>query len=155
MADSAHIRRAQASDREALVEMRVALWPESSSEEQRAEVDAWLGHDAGSTLPLTILVAEDSSGAVTGFTRGGPAVARRWMRHRASGGLCGRLVRLRSVARARTGREWIRAAEEWARAEGAVEMASDALIDNLGSQDAHRALGFEEVDRCVHLRKRL
>ena len=67
MADSAHIRRAQASDREALVEMRVALWPESSSEEQRAEVDAWLGHDAGSTLPLTILVAEDSSGAVTGF----------------------------------------------------------------------------------------
>jgi aminoglycoside 6'-N-acetyltransferase I len=34
-------------------------------------------------------------------------------------------------------------------------MASDALIDNRPSEDAHRALGFEVVDRCVHLRKDL
>jgi aminoglycoside 6'-N-acetyltransferase I len=32
-------------------------------------------------------------------------------------------------------------------------MASDALIDNDGSQPAHEALGFEVVDRCVHFRK--
>ena len=49
----------------------------------------------------------------------------------------------------------MRAAEQWSRARGAVEIASDALIDNSQSQHAHRALGFEEVDRCVHLRKRL
>lgn len=155
MADSAHIRRAQASDREALVEMRVALWPESSSEEQRAEVDAWLGHDAGSTLPLTILVAEDSSGAVTGFLEVG-------LRSHADGcdtahpvGYVEGWFVCEAWRGHGLGRELMRAAEEWARAEGAVEMASDALIDNLGSQDAHRALGFEEVDRCVHLRKRL
>jgi hypothetical protein len=34
-------------------------------------------------------------------------------------------------------------------------MASDALIDNDGSQRAHAALGFEVVDQCVHLRKAL
>ena len=46
-------------------------------------------------------------------------------------------------------------AEDWARAHGAREMASDALIDNDGSQRAHAALGFEVVDQCVHLRKAL
>jgi aminoglycoside 6'-N-acetyltransferase I len=34
-------------------------------------------------------------------------------------------------------------------------MASDTWLDNLGSQSAHEALGFEVVDRCVHYRKRL
>ena len=47
----------------------------------------------------------------------------------------------------------MRAAEDWARAQGCVEMASDALIDNSESEKAHMALGFEVVDRCVHFRK--
>ena len=49
----------------------------------------------------------------------------------------------------------VRAAEEWARARGRTEMASDALIDNLVSHAAHRALGFAEVERIVCMRKRL
>jgi aminoglycoside 6'-N-acetyltransferase I len=53
------------------------------------------------------------------------------------------------------GRELMRAAEGWARAQGCVEIASDVLIDNPGSQRAHSALGFEVVDRCVHFRKTL
>jgi aminoglycoside 6'-N-acetyltransferase I len=47
----------------------------------------------------------------------------------------------------------MRSAEDWARAQGCREMASDALIDNEGSQRAHEALGFDVVDRCVHFRK--
>ena len=47
----------------------------------------------------------------------------------------------------------MRAAEDWARARGCAEMASDALIDNSESEKAHAALGFEIVDRCVHFRK--
>ena len=46
----------------------------------------------------------------------------------------------------------MRAAEEWARAQGCVEMASDALIENERSQRAHEALGFDVADRCVHFR---
>ena len=53
------------------------------------------------------------------------------------------------------GRELMHAAEEWARAQGCLEMASDALIDNAGSEGAHTALGFEIVDRCIHFRKAL
>jgi aminoglycoside 6'-N-acetyltransferase I len=34
-------------------------------------------------------------------------------------------------------------------------MASDALIDNETSINAHTALGFKVVDRCVHFRKEL
>jgi aminoglycoside 6'-N-acetyltransferase I len=53
------------------------------------------------------------------------------------------------------GRELIRAAEAWARQHGCIEMASDALVDNLGSLQAYEALGFQEVDRCVHFKKKL
>ena len=49
----------------------------------------------------------------------------------------------------------MRSAEDWARAQGCLEMASDALIDNQASQRAHAALGFEVVDRCVNFRKAL
>jgi aminoglycoside 6'-N-acetyltransferase I len=49
----------------------------------------------------------------------------------------------------------MRAAEQWARSQGCVEMASNALIDNAQSEHAHKALGFEIVDRCVHFRKAL
>jgi GNAT superfamily N-acetyltransferase len=37
------------------------------------------------------------------------------------------------------GRELMRSAEEWARAQGCVEMASDALTENEPSQHAHEA----------------
>ena len=47
------------------------------------------------------------------------------------------------------------AAEDWARSQDCAEMGSDALIENQGSQGAHKALGFEIVDRCVHFRKAL
>jgi aminoglycoside 6'-N-acetyltransferase I len=46
-------------------------------------------------------------------------------------------------------------AENWARAQGCLEMASDALIDYEGPQRAHEALGFDVVDRCLHFRKGL
>lgn len=53
------------------------------------------------------------------------------------------------------GRELMGAAESWARERGDVEIASDALIDNLPSERAHRALGFVEVERAIHFRKDL
>jgi len=46
-------------------------------------------------------------------------------------------------------------AENWAREQGCIEMASDALIDNRLSHRAHASMGFEVVDRCVHFKKKL
>ena len=53
------------------------------------------------------------------------------------------------------GRKLLAAAEDWARRQGCVEMASDTWIDNEVSQRVHEALGYEVVDRCVHYRKTL
>jgi aminoglycoside 6'-N-acetyltransferase I len=53
------------------------------------------------------------------------------------------------------GRKLMCAGEDWAHSQDCVEMGSDALIENQGSQGAHKALGFEIVDRCVHFRKAL
>jgi aminoglycoside 6'-N-acetyltransferase I len=53
------------------------------------------------------------------------------------------------------GRALVDAAQSWARARGHVEIASDAVIDNKLSHKAHRALGFDEVERIVVFRKDL
>ena len=52
-------------------------------------------------------------------------------------------------------RALLAAAEEWARGRGYSEMASDALLDNTVSHEAHRRSGYEEVDRVVQFRKAL
>lgn len=59
------------------------------------------------------------------------------------------------VRRTGHGRALLDAAEEWARGRGYREMASDAQLDNTISHAAHRAAGFEEVDRVVQFRKSL
>ena len=46
-------------------------------------------------------------------------------------------------------------AEQWSRDHGAVEIASDTWIDHELSIEAHRALGFDIVERTVHFRKAL
>jgi aminoglycoside 6'-N-acetyltransferase I len=53
------------------------------------------------------------------------------------------------------GKLLLAAAEDWAQSQGCREMASDTWLDNLDSQHAHEALGFEAVDTCVHYRKNL
>lgn len=50
-------------------------------------------------------------------------------------------------------RELTAAVEEWAASLGCRELASDADLDNLGSQSMHLALGFEETERAVFFRK--
>jgi aminoglycoside 6'-N-acetyltransferase I len=53
------------------------------------------------------------------------------------------------------GRALLAAAENWARRQGALEMASDTWVENEVSQRVHAACGYEVVDRCVHYRKKL
>ncbi|MDQ6888072.1 MAG: GNAT family N-acetyltransferase [Gemmatimonadota bacterium] len=59
------------------------------------------------------------------------------------------------VRRAGYGRTLLAAAEDWARAQGYREMASDALLDNEVSYYAHLSAGYEVVDRVVQFRKAL
>src|SRR5437868_14015213 len=59
------------------------------------------------------------------------------------------------VRRQGYGRALLQAAEDWARARGYREMASDALLGNEASHRAHKASGYAEVERIVTFRKNL
>jgi aminoglycoside 6'-N-acetyltransferase I len=57
--------------------------------------------------------------------------------------------------RHRLGTRLVQAAEVWARKQGLKEIASDTQIDNAVSIQAHKVLGYEEVERIVCFRKAL
>jgi aminoglycoside 6'-N-acetyltransferase I len=59
------------------------------------------------------------------------------------------------VRRSGLGRALLGAAEDWARSRGYKEMASDALLGNDGSLEAHLRAGYQVVDRIVQFRKQL
>jgi aminoglycoside 6'-N-acetyltransferase I len=149
------IRLAQPKDREQLARLREALWPESSAGEHSEELLGILDGKGLGTMPLTELVAEESSGMLLGFLEVGlRSHADGCDVSRAVGYVEGWYVMDRHRKRG-IGRKLMVAAEEWARSQGCVEMASDALLGNVVSEQAHQALGFAVVDRCIRFRKAL
>jgi aminoglycoside 6'-N-acetyltransferase I len=149
------VRVARPGDREQLARLRAALWPESSAEEHARELVAILDDKTPGTMPLIELVAEESSGALVGFAEVGlRSHADGCDPSHAAGYLEGWYV-AESHRKRGIGRKLLQAAEEWARRQGCVEMASDALLTNELSQRVHEALGFAEVGRCVCYRKML
>lgn len=52
-------------------------------------------------------------------------------------------------------RQLMSAAEDWCRAHGCREVATDAELDNLAAQQFHRSMGFSETYRIVEFRKDL
>lgn len=149
------VRIAQQGDLDRIVAMRLLLWPESSPEEESLQAQTVISTGISGTLPAAILVAQDGDGSLIGFLEVG-------LRSHADGCDTAHAVGfvegwfVDAAHRGRgIGRALMQAAEDWARACGCAEMASDALIENQASQRAHQSLGFEVVDRCVNLRKAL
>jgi aminoglycoside 6'-N-acetyltransferase I len=138
-----NIRIATPADEESLAPLRRLLWPD------------WEPDELVSTLPYAAFVAEDENGRLIGFLETG-------LRSHADGCNPAHPVGfvegwfVRQEARGQgIGKRLLEAAENWARAQGCTEMASDTWINNALSQRVHEALGFEVVDRCVHYRKAL
>jgi aminoglycoside 6'-N-acetyltransferase I len=149
------VRLAQPSDRAALARLREALWPESSAEEHSRELASILAGHAPGSLPLVILVAEASDGTLAGFLELGlRSHAEGCDPSHAVGYVEGWYVAENSRQRG-IGKRLLAAAEDWARRQGCVEMASDAVIDNQLSQRVHERLGFSVVERSVHFHKAL
>ena len=150
-----HIRLAQPKDRSALARLREALWPESTAEEHAQELEIILASKPFGTLPLVELVAEGNDGSLVGFLEAG-------LRSHAEGcdptrpvGYVEGWYVVETYRKRGIGKSLLAAAEDWARSQGCVEMASDTLIDNALSQSIHEHLGFEVVERSVHFRKKL
>lgn len=148
------IRLAQLSDRDQLVRLHEALWPKTSAEEHARELTLILEGKAPVTMPLIILLAE-ASDRIAGFLEVD-------LRSHADGCNPSRPVGYiegwyvaENHRHTGIGRRLLAAAEDWARSQGCVEMASDTWVDNDVSQRVHEALGYEVVDRCVHYRKTL
>lgn len=148
------VRAATLDDRTTLAQARAALWPDAPVEQHARELARMLRGDGVATLPLQILVAE-SAGRVIGFVEVG-------LRSHADGCDPARPVAflegwyvVPEMRRRGVGAALVAAAEEWGRAHGCTEIASDTWIDHDVSQRAHEAVGFSVVDRCVHYRKAL
>ena len=127
--------------------MSAALFPEES-----AEALAKGMKEFGARPDAAVFLAERDDGSIAGFLEAGS-------RPYADGcdtspvGYVEAWYVDPDVRRAGYGRALLRAAEEWARRQGYVEMASDALLDNEASHAAHQHSGYEEVGRVVQFRK--
>jgi aminoglycoside 6'-N-acetyltransferase I len=145
------IRKARTEDLGAIVDLCCLLWPDGTREEHGGEIARMLTTGMCGTLPAAIFIAEDGMG----FLQVG-------LRSHADGcdpsqpvGFIEGLYVREEARHSGIARALMKAAEEWSREHGAKEMASDTWIDQQVSVDAHQALGFEIVDRCVHFRKTL
>ena len=139
------IREYRPSDRRAYQALREKLWPGCSD----ADNDAWFARGDAATF-----VAERDDGSLAGFVEVGSRPYAEGCESSPVGYIEGWWVDA-DVRKRGTGRALIEAAEEWCSRRGYTEIGSDALIDNDVSHRAHKALGFEEVERLVMFRKSL
>jgi len=144
------VRPVSPADSDDWLRLRDALWP-GSRREHALEIAAFLREPPDNAA---CLVAETPEGGVAGFVEVG-------LRDYAEG--CGTspvgyLEGIFVVPEQRggeVGAGLVAAAEDWARAQGCTEMASDRELDNEASGAFHQALGYEEVERIVCFRKSL
>jgi aminoglycoside 6'-N-acetyltransferase I len=132
-------------------QMRQALWPEMTEEENLRETQAMRMADSR----FMVRIASSMGGNTAGFVEA--ALRMDYV----NGCVTSPVVFLEGIyvepwARRRgAARSLIDAVEAWGREQGCCEFASDALLENSDSHSMHRALGFEEMERVVYFRKGL
>jgi len=148
------VRPATAADAPRVLALFRALWPDEPARELSAHLRGLLRGEARTTLPLTLFVAE-APPRLIGFAEVG-------LRSHANGCDGARPVGFlegwfvaRGFRRQRVGARLVRAAEQWCKAQGCREMASDTWASHRLSIAAHRALGYEVDGRYVNFRKSL
>ena len=128
--------------------MRYTLWPDCPEERHHLEMQR-LRRESGDNA---VFVYDRGEGALGGFIEVS-------VRTQVDGAQSERTAYgegwyvdrdLRGQGR---GRQLMEAAERWDTARGLTEIASDAEIENLGSIQAHKALGFAETFRVVQFLK--
>ena len=164
------IRRFAADDWTEVLRMRTALWPDCPVEEQEREMRLTLSpglpvsppeedrrgevETGGQGEEIACFVAARSGGQLGGFIEVGLRKYAEGCDSSPVGYIEGWYVDP-DLRQQGVGAALVRAGEEWARAQGCTEMASDCLLDNEISFHAHLALGYEEAERAIHFRRRL
>jgi GNAT superfamily N-acetyltransferase len=147
------IRSVRPGDEPEVQRMRGALWPDCPAADHEREIAAYVtGRARTPAGPSAMWVAPRPGGGLAGFVEAGPRSYAEGCDEAPVPCVEGWYVdddrRGQGI-----GRALIAAVEAWARGLGAGELASDTGLDNEASLRAHRALGFEEIERTVHLRK--
>ncbi len=127
------------------LQMRCALWPDCSPADHMKEM-ATLLSQPGRFLQL---VACDGSERPVGFAE---ASLRSDFVNGTSTSPVAYLEGIYVVPEARrrgVAKSLVSSIAEWAVVAGCQEMASDAALENVASQAAHKAMGFEETERVV------
>lgn len=144
------IRTATKNDLQNLLALRSALWPEQTDEENRIDTMRVLN----SPDKISLFVSKNAQDDLLGFIEVGLRSYAEGCETSPVGYIEGWYV-VDKARRQGIGEQLVRAAEDWARAKGCTEMASDAVIDNHLSHTAHQHLGYEIVERIVCFRKPL
>src|SRR5262245_47555756 len=130
--------------------MRRLLWPDCTAEEHERDMRAWLASGRGASFAA--FVSERENGSLQGFVEVG-------IRQYAEGCDTDHVGYVEGwwvdedCRRDGVGRALIAAAEDWARGRGCTEMASDAVITNEVSRQAHQRLGYVEQERIICFKK--
>ncbi len=140
------IREVQGKDKAEYVRMRLALWPD---EEHEKALEHFF-----KTPTWTVFVAERSEGKLCGFIEVG-------QRNYAEGCETSPVAFIEGwyvdsdMQRQSVGRDLVQAAETWAKENSFTEIASDTWLQNEIGIQAHKALGFNEIERLVCFAKKL
>ena len=145
------IAAATSADKTDWAELRQALWPSGGLAAHAADIAALLA-EPGSTINL---IARLPDGRAVGLAEAG------LRQDYVEGCKTSPVAFLEGIyvapdcRRMGIARGLVTAVEDWARAQGCTEFASDAALDNLESHQMHGALGFSETRRVVYFRKLL
>ncbi|MEN2427087.1 aminoglycoside 6'-N-acetyltransferase [Chromobacterium vaccinii] len=131
--------------------LRAALWPDCPADEHQREIDAQIAEPAR----YAAFIAMDAAGGAVGLIE--LAIRHDYVNgtHHSPVGFVEGLYVAPEHRRAGVAVRLLSAAQAWARDRGSVELASDTTLDNIVSQTAHQALGFEETERVVFYRMAL
>jgi putative acetyltransferase len=152
------VRTVSNDDQAEWLRMRSLLWPEDCDGEHAKEITAFFSNKtfgwSDSLLALRVFVAVRLSGGLCGFLEASIRPFVDGCKTRPVGYIEGWFVDA-DMRRLGIGGRLVTAAEQWAKAQGCAEMASDAHLENTVSVEVHKALGYEELPRTVHFRKPL
>lgn len=139
-------RIVQEKDKAEYLRMRLALWPDEEHEEaleQFFKTPTW-----------TVFVAERENNTLCGFIEVGQRPYAEDCETSPVAYIEGWYVDP-DRQRQGVGRKLVQAAETWAKEQGFTEIASDTWLENEISIEAHKALGYDEVERLVCFAKEL
>jgi aminoglycoside 6'-N-acetyltransferase I len=144
------IRLISSSDRDAWLTLRRALWPDTSE----VSHDEEMAQSLRNLEELPVFVAEAEDGRLVGMIELS-------IHDRAPGCNTDRIGYIEGwyvaepLRRQGVGGKLVKEAEDWARAAGCTEMASDTTLSYPVSPVAHKALGYEEVETVTCFKKSL